>query len=277
MKRYFLFLFILFSISFSFEVYALGSSDISGFTPGQIWYSKEPLVEGETVNIHTSLWNGEENSLSVKVEFYDKNVILGSRDVIVKASELKDVSVPWKITAGDHIISAKIISSLQVISSNNKEEISLTRSSTLDYKQSISATVKNTKGETVSVSDTVKTELGKVGEGINEIIPASISESVSNNIVSIENLRNDTSTKINNAKNESQKELDYIKNTSTTSKIVAPNNSIEDNIQKPLAYIKLFLLSVLAFVFNNKIIFYGIIIFVVFSIIRLIYRKIRNR
>ena len=81
----------------------------SGLIPGQIWYSSEKLVEGQTVNIYTAVWNGGKNPITMKVEFYDKNVILGSREVVVDPFELKNVSIPWKITAGEHAISAKII------------------------------------------------------------------------------------------------------------------------------------------------------------------------
>ena len=80
----------------------------SGFIPGQIWYSSEELIEGQTVNIHTAIWNGEKNSITAKVEFYDKNVILGTRNIIVASETSKDVSISWKVTAGDHLISASI-------------------------------------------------------------------------------------------------------------------------------------------------------------------------
>lgn len=276
MKKYFLFLFIVFSILFTQVSYAENIS-VSGFTPGQIWYSKEPLVEGETVNIHTSIWNGEENSLSVKVEFYDKNVILGSRDIIVKSSELKDVYVPWKITSGDHTISAKIVSSLEVISSDKKEDISLTRSSTSDYKQSVSTTVKNEKGETVDITDSIKTKIDDVTSSVTSLIPEDINNSVSDKFNSIEDLRSDTSIKLDTAKDEAQKELDSIKEVNKENNNTNTKSSIEDVTEKPLAYVKFFLFSILAFIFSNKIVFYGLAVFIVFYIIRLIYRKIRNR
>jgi len=88
MKK-FLLIFIFLSCFYS-PLFATGETS-SGIIPGQIWYSQNNLIEGDTVNIYKAVWNGEVNSLSVKVEFYDKNVILGTRDVILKPSELNEI------------------------------------------------------------------------------------------------------------------------------------------------------------------------------------------
>ena len=101
MRKLFIYLFlILFLVPLTFTY---GAETInSGLIPGQIWYSSEELTEGQTVNIHTAIWNGEKNPVTTKVEFYDKNVILGFREVVISPQELKNISIPWKITAGDH-------------------------------------------------------------------------------------------------------------------------------------------------------------------------------
>jgi len=276
MKKYIIFLLIIISV-FSAPQVKAETSVSSGIIPGQIWYSKEPLVEGDTVNIHTAVWNGEKNSLSTKVEFYDKNVILGSRDIVLNPSELKDVYVSWKITSGDHTISAKIISSLATIS-GKKEKVTLSRVSTTSDKRSIAAVVKNSAGETVSGTDSIKYQIDKAGNEISNILPEGIGTSVSDNFSGLDTFRGSTSAKVDVLKNETQKEIDSFKNEiKTTSKIVDQKSNIEDAVQKPIAYIKLFLLSIISLILSNKIIFYGILILIVFFLLRLVYRKIRNR
>jgi len=278
MKKYFLSTFILFSfLVLPICVFAVTNS---GFIPGQIWYSKETLVEGDTVNVHTAVWNGEKSSLSVKVEFYDKNVILGVRDIVLLSSELKDVYVPWKITAGDHIISAKIISSSATVS-GKKESISLDRNTTLNDKQFVSVITKNDQGVPVStspLSDALKNQLNNTTMEINSIVPEKVATTISDSITSLDNFRDETSLQMATMKDATQNELDKIKieeqkNTQTPSKKV----DIQTATEKPITYIKLFLLTILAFIFTNKIVFYGICIFVVFLILRFIYRRIRNR
>jgi hypothetical protein len=65
MKKYFLFFLIILSVILAFPVYAETLVN-SGFIPGQIWYSKAALVDGDTINIHTAIWNGEKDSISAK-------------------------------------------------------------------------------------------------------------------------------------------------------------------------------------------------------------------
>jgi len=277
MKKYLIFSLIILSNLFALNVYAETTTN-AGFIPGQIWYSKEPLVEGDIVNIHTAVWNGEKDSLSAKVEFYDKNVILGSRDVVLAASELKDISVSWKITSGDHTISAKIISSTSTIS-GKKENVVLSRPVTESDTQSVAAVIKNANGETVSSTDVIKNQIEKAGTEINNILPESVSSSISSSLSNVDSFRTNTTSLVDTAKKDVQKEIDSMNNTvvKSNSKTVAQKSTIEDSVQKPVAYIKLFLFSILSFIFSNKIIFYGILLVILFYVIRFIYRKIKNR
>lgn len=231
----------------------------TGFIPGQIWYSKDTLVLGETVNIHTAVWNGGNTEIAFKVEFYDKNVILGTRDVSVSPMALKDVSVPWKITAGDHVISAKIISS---IVSGKQQKISLDLSSTSNDKRFISISA---KGET-----TTETK-------VNEIIPDKVSSSVSTGFNSVEDVRVDILLKVEEVKAEAKKEIEQIKKEEQQKSPISTNKgqSIEDATHKPITYIKLFMFSLFSFILSNKIVFYGLSILILFYIIRGIYRKVR--
>ena len=277
MKIFLSYLFIILSFFVVIPVYAETTTN-SGFIPGQIWYSKTSLVEGDTVNIHTAIWNGEKDSFSFKVEFYDKNVILGSREIVLDSLELKDVYVPWKITSGDHIISAKIVSSAISVSGKN-ENVLIDRNITLDDRQFISVVVKNYLGEPVSQSDALKNQIEKTGAAINNILPEKVSTSVSDSFSTVDNLRDKTFTQIDVAKKETQKELNAMNNVvkKSPSSSVDKSNNILDAIKKPITYVKLFLLSLLSFIFGYKIIFYGLLLLILFFILRLIYRKIRNR
>lgn len=264
MKKFYLSLFILLSISFSQVIYAEILSG-SGFIPGQIWYSKDNLIEGDTVLIHTAVWNGEDYDINTKVDFYDGNIILGSRDVSIKKDELKEVSVSWKVTSGDHIISAKISYSVNNIS---KEKVSLSRISTTPSKSSVSRVVKNDDGEVVSFTNEIK-------DKIEEILPDNVEEIVSVNFNSLENLRVGNSKKVSGLKDEAKNNLEIVKVDKNNNNFSSDKN-LEDFIKEPLAYVKLFFFSVLSFILSNKIVFYGVLIIFVFSIIRFTYRKIRN-
>jgi len=275
MKKYFVCLVIILSTLFATPIFA-DTTVNSGFIPGQIWYSKDPLIEGDTVNIHTAAWNGETNSVNVKVEFYDKNVILGSRDVIIAPTELQDVSIPWKITAGDHEISAKIISSTVAVSGKT-EKVTLKRTSTASDKQFVAVLVKNKDGDPISEADVLKNQLDQASSTISNVVPEDVSTSLSSGFSTIDNLRNDTLTQVDAAKVATQKEIGQVLGAETKNINADKVSNVQDATKKPIAYIKLFLLSVASFILGNKIIFYGILIVLAFLIIRGIYHKIRNR
>jgi hypothetical protein len=274
------FIFVLFFTFFAPHAFANVATN-TGFIPGQIWYSKEPLVEGDTVDIYTAVWNSDINPLSIKVEFYDKNTILGARDVIVASMQLKDVYISWKIISGEHVISAKIISS-SIIASGKKENITVGNNITLEDKQFVPVTIKTSDGKQTTASDIIQNGIDQVGSKISDILPVSVSESISNSLGTVDEFRDSNFIKVNAAKVATQKELDSLNPNSTNdskSQVSSKTTSkpLEDATQKPIAYIKLFILSVLSFILGNKIAFYGLSAIIVFLILRAIYRKIRNR
>jgi hypothetical protein len=274
MKKYFIFIFIICSILISpLDVFAVTDS---GFIKGQIWYSEEPLVEGKTVNIYTSIWNGKKNSILVKVEFYDKNIILGRREVTIAPSELKDVSISWKVTSGDHVISAKIASSTEVISGKEREVL-LDNTTTSNDRISVSTA---NKSATDPLLDTSKLEdkLKNTGSKINEFLPEKVNNFISNTITKIESFREKISTKIEVNKDEAQAELELIKSKEKPIlERVQDKSKTEDNTRRPIVYVKLFMFSAFSFIFANKIVFYGLSILIILSIIRRTYRKIKSK
>ena len=269
MRKYF----IILLLSFIIFVPSVFSAASNGFILDQIWYSNNSPKEGDTVNIYTAIWNGNTSPLSVKVEFYDKNVILGTRDVTVPSQKLVDVSVSWKVTGGDHSISAKIVSSTLNTNNNKKEVVILEENTTSTNKKFIPIVVKEEAGKSSTNNDVVKDELGKVTEKIDNVLPESVSTKVSSGVNSIEVFRDKTLDKIVKSKNETEKIISeyksFVEGTS--------DQNLQSVTEKPIAQVKLFFLKVLNIIFNNKIIFYGLLIFIIFYIIRGIYRKIRNR
>jgi hypothetical protein len=266
MKKYLLF--ILFSILLNFSVYSEVFA-ISGFVPKQIWYSAETLVEGDTVEVHTAVWNGESKTFLVKVEFYDNKTILGDREVTIVPSELKDVYVLWKVTAGEHTILAKIISS-EVVVSGVKESVTLRYTQTASDKQSISE--REIEKESVTTEENVTI--------LKNILPENVDETISKSYSTIDNFRNETAVKLEKNKEEAKKEVAQIEeenDKADSSEVSSEKNRTEDVIKKPLAYVKLFLNSVLAFIFGNKFVFYGLLIFIVFYFFKLIFKAIRNK
>lgn len=284
MKKYLIFFILIYL--FATQSVQAEVINTSGFIPWQIWYSKEPLVEGDTVKIFTAVWNNGISPLSAKIEFYDKNVLLGVRDIVIPASKLNEVSVLWKVTSGDHLISAKIISPSITIG-GKKEIVSLDRNIATGDKRFVPILIRTIDGTPVLSSDIINNQIDRANNLLENILPSSISTPISDNLSRIETFRSDTLKSIIDGKIEAQKKIDLLSKASSgldengkkiAGKVLGESTQAKvDATEKPIAYIKLFFLSALSFIFGSKTVFYLVGILLVFVIVRFVYRKIRNR
>jgi len=278
MKKYLIF-FVFIYLSFTSTLYA-SEFATTGFIPGQIWYSTDPLILGSTVKIYTAVWNNTSTPLSTNVEFYDGKTLLGTRYIVVPSMQLKEASITWKVTAGDHTISAKIISPI-ITTNGKKKNIILNRISTGIDKKYISVALNKTDGNSASDSNIIKNQMDKATSSLNNIVPESISTPVSNKVGIIDRFRYDTFKNITVIKIETEKkikEFDNKKNITNSNTITTQTKvGIDDATDKPITYLKLFFFTVLSFIFGSKLVFYLLILITLFFIVRGIYRKIQNK
>ena len=251
----------------------------TGFIPGQIWYSVDPLVEGNTVKVYTAVWNGDTNPLEATVEFYDKNVILGSRPVSVPRETTQNVSINWKVTAGDHVISAKILSS-KILESGKSSSVVLARNATDEDRLFVPKVLEQLDGTPVTTNVALKSKLDETKSNISNILPDSISKPVSNTMGGVDSFRDETYTKIVSLKDDTKKVLDNLNNPKPQVKgAEAKAKSFETKslggADKPVAYVKLFILTVVGFLFGSPFVFYLALAVLLFLLIRSIYRKLR--
>src|SRR3989338_3875706 len=75
------------------------TTSATGFVSGNIWYSKTDFVEYESIKIYTGFWNGEGSQITVNIDFYDKEVLLGSRGLVVPAFTSQKGSINLKSKA----------------------------------------------------------------------------------------------------------------------------------------------------------------------------------
>ncbi|MBP6931603.1 MAG: hypothetical protein KBD48_01100 [Candidatus Pacebacteria bacterium] len=274
--KYKIFILIIFTF-FCGNVYAADVAN-TGFIPGQIWYSENPLIEGQTVKIYTAVWNGDNYPLQANVEFYDKNVILGTRSISVPKDSIQNVSISWKVTAGDHVISAKILAS-KIIESGKSSPVVLERNKTEEDRKFVSKLIEQIDGTPVSSTDAIKNKLDETKANLSDILPSSIGGPISDSLSSVDTFRDETYTKITVSKDETKKEIESINNKNTVKgTAVSDSKKVEKKslggADKPIAYIKLFFLGIFSFIFGTPFVFYLVIAFVLFLIIRSIYRKL---
>ncbi len=287
----------------------------TGFVSGNIWYSKVKLTEGDDVKIYTGFWNGENNPITIKIDFFDKETILGKREVTIPALTLKEVSIPWKVTSGDHQIRATISKATTLVNGAN-EEIVLSK----DEVETPSIFIP--KKITASVG---AEKLEVIGEKVVNALPDSVAKPITESVKDVDLFREKTANTLEEKVAETKEEIkemeiiakgeqvglkegeintDEIKGEAqegekiteekkTDSKVTKPatnktvakktttnNTKQKDSLsgtERPIAYVQLFLLSAALFIFSHPVLFYGIIIVIAFFSIRFLYRKIRGK
>ncbi len=264
MKKLFIYSIIILSI-FSSN-FAFGAvNETTGLITESVWLSNESPKEGDNIKIYTAVWNGENSKIFTKVEFYDKSVVLGNREIEVSPEEIKEVSLPFKVTNGDHNIYAKIVSAQILNSKGVKEKIVLSNSKTNENKITISKTVVDTKdGETKTSEELIKDEFDKAGDSFTNSIPESVKTPVSNAFKGVEDFRMEKLDEVSQSKIKAKEKVESLKD----------SGEITSGTDKPIAELRHIFLSGLEFILNNKVIFYGIIILLTFYILRFIFKKI---
>jgi len=273
MRKYLIIFIAIFLISPNFSN-AATSVATTGLIPGSIWYSSEPLKEKDIVKIYTAVWNGGSKDLNVKVEFYDKSTVLGVREVVAPKNSLKEVSIPWVVTSGDHAISAKIISASSGVA---KDKISVSISETDKDDVFVPVAVKEVDGVPVSSKDVIASQVEKVTSDITNLLPASVPEKVTENLNVIEDFRAETSVKVEKEKELAKEKLKSANDRYDKNITEGRTSTVSDNTEGPIASVKVFLFTILSFIVSSKIVFYGLIALIIFWILRSIYNKIRNR
>jgi hypothetical protein len=242
----------------------------AGFIPSNIWYSKDPFEEGDKIKIYTLIFNPDSREFSGTVIFYDKNTLLGKKNFVVAAKGVKDISIDWTVNVGDHSIFATIENAKFLISDGKYEIVSISGNKTQESSRTVSKKIIPKISDAIN-SDFATNQIQNVQNLITENTPDFISKPMVLGAETVEEFRSSVGENTNNKKVELKKELEVL-----NSKKATPSDTKIDNnkILKPWKYVQYFFMTLLSFIFNNKIIFYPISAILVFLLLRFIWRKI---
>lgn len=287
MKYFILIIFVLFANPvFS----ATPAIENAGFVQSNIWYSKDPFYAGDKVRIYTVIFNGSAYDLSGTVEFLDNGVFVGKADfALASGGRVRDLWVDWKATEGKHTINARFANVVSdgpngkhaaVLGSNEAGKSE--RVVELDpIAKAAAAKIEEAKAEEARARTTAKVE--NVVQLVGESIPAPVKEGVFLGIGTIEEFRVGEAYSLKLAKEKKQKEIEVIKadeektlaNKNKT--VVSQTDAMLNTAEKPFAYVLLALFTVGQYIFEWKILFYGVGIYLIYRLIKWIVGKIRNR
>lgn len=269
-------LLLLFSLLPIFKIYAQSSN--AGFIPGNIWYSKDPFEEGDQIKIYTLVFNPDDRELSGTVVFFDNNVFFAKKDFTASPKDVKDVSISWTATAGDHVIFAKIENAKFLVSGGQYEEVYLAENETTKSSRTVNKKVIVNTTDTNNTSSTGSSIPGLSSiQNVGNIVANSTPDYVAKPMVlgasTVENFRQNISNALGKNKADTQKEINTLNSAKTTLKNgVKPNTS--SSIQKPFDYVKLFFLYIFEAIFKYKLVFYGLLLIILVVILRYIWNLI---
>ena len=279
MRKALIILSVLFCLLPIFGLKAQTATTNAGFvSSNNIWYSIDPFEEGQNVGIYTLVFNPDSRELSGTVVFFDNNNVLGTKDFKVSANGVEEIHINWTATAGSHTIFGRIENAKFLTSNRTYQDAYLSQNETSKSSRIVEKKIiqntntadANSNSALSSNTDSISTGLiQKIENVVKEKTPDFISKPIDATSNAIEGVRNNISASSESKKKELTKE---IKDSATikTSDKTAENNKI----LKPLAYMELFFYTALSFIFSNKIVFYGILLVLLFFILRFIWHRI---
>ncbi|MES2416116.1 MAG: hypothetical protein V4504_00215 [Patescibacteria group bacterium] len=253
------------------------SSTNAGFVPSNIWYSKDPFEEKDSIKIYTLVFNSDsKRALSGSVLFFDNDVLLGKKAFTAAPSSVAQVFVNWQVTVGSHDIYAKIENSKFTVSAGKYEDVYLNENESEHSKRTV-----NKKIILPSSSDVVKENtfsnsgdaISNIANTIKEKTPDIIAKPILATVGATEDFRTTTENTLVKKENEIQKDLKSLSSIQISKPTASTPSPKKSFIQKPFKYVELFFVKLFSFIFKYKILFYGLSFLLIIWILRFLWQR----
>ncbi|MFM7088999.1 MAG: hypothetical protein ACKOW9_05750 [Candidatus Paceibacterota bacterium] len=287
--KFFFILLVVFSLSGSYRAYAQITN--TGFVETNIWYSKESLVEGEKVKVYTLVFNPSNKNFKGTVSFFNKATLLGKKDVTVGASTAEAISIDWVVSAGGHEMFAKITNPRFETKPGIYEEALLVNDETEKSIRTVSKKLPDVKEVKNKIDEALESGLSPieaVKDSVTSAIPESVKKPVYNTFGQVDYLRTNAFESISKERSKVQDKIQKFEQQSKTTpegeerdiealivKEQESKNQIVGSAKAPLQYVWLFILTLLGFIFQYKIIFYFLLVLAFIGVVRLIIKLLR--
>ena len=164
----------------------------------------------------------------------------------------------------------KIENAKFLVSKGKYEEVYLAENETEKNSRTVSKKIISKENPEVNSETNTGTTVSDIKKIIEEKTPNFIAEPIVSTVSTLEEFRINTNIASDNKKEEIKSEIKILDAKKTTSK----ENTKTNPLLKPLKYVEVFLLTIFSLILNNKILFYGFLIVIVFFILRFIWKKI---
>ena len=262
----------------------------TGFLGGPMWINPEVPQDGELVSLSALFHNAEPNPLSGNVLFYDGKVLLGTKNISIDSGGVGIATVFFRISAGDHAFSATTGNLVEAIGNGKTEPFVLSPQTVQLPNISISSKAGNSlnasvvSGTTNLVTNNIFPANGvaNIANKVNELqgnvissIPGSVVSPVTNTVTALDSWRTNNANSFANQTKAASISIDKTKELASAEQKKFGKASFSTNfVDKPFAYVKLFVFELLSFIWSHAIVFYGLLVLITYAILRFIYKKI---
>lgn len=270
-----------------------------GFPARGVWFSKSSFLEGEEVLIHVIVFNDASGTFSGTTEFHDSATLLGKVPfTITNTQKVKVVSLKWKATAGDHRISANITDPKLTLSNGTVIHLTLPDSKTSEspifVEQDLNHNLiaDSAEPKPTTTPPTAESEVfGRGADMVKNAVPESVKSVTGNIFTHVDNFREQEHGYVEVARVDNIAQIDAL-NQKEIAMIAAkgsaksngqqnvatstPEFGGSDHIERPLRYVYWAFLVLSEAILGHPWLFYIILFFVCYSILRALWRKIRS-
>jgi hypothetical protein len=257
----------------------------TGFVDSPIWIIPSKPDDTDMVKLSAVFRNEEADSISGTIFFYDNETLLAQKAVTILPGDVRLVSTNFKITAGSHQFSATMSNAATLAGSGKLGVVVVAKATVSLPSQFVPKAVPitaQTGGDTVGGSEgLILDEIEKAQTSVLAVIPEPTKKAVAETATTIDSWRADNAQSFAKNRDKAQKAVDHkVPDTSKPSGTVlggAKPAPIMKSDAGPMEYVKLVVFSALAFLFMYPAVFYFIAAFLIFIIIRFIFRRIARR
>lgn len=259
---------------------------------GRLWFSQDPIITGETVTVYALVYNSSDQILNGMIQLHDGSLIINKKPFTIDAhGGSRVLSFPVLITAGSHSFYA-ILTDVALQSDDGSTigifpTLSVVTTSTEKRTAVNTAVVVPTKAASSSVPALVSaaqvletTSAQVVGDTMNQIsdsAPVSVAAHALPFIGGVEAFRSDQAESSLERMHALENILPVkLSTTSSSGQNIKPNTwtyltsgvSNGEMFKTPFRYIELFLLLVWNFLTAHVIVFYALVIFLLYKLVR---------
>lgn len=263
----------------------------AGFVQSNIWYSKDPFYAGDKIRIYTVIFNGSAYDLSGLVEFLDNGSPIGAvRFSISSGGRIQDLWTNWTATAGKHTITARFV---DVVADGPEGKHAVFLANTEAGKNERVVDLDPATKEAQAKAEALRAEekraeitrtVESVVEQASDVIPQPVKEGVAQGTTALEEFRLGEAYQFKVAKEEKLKEIAALSVNKEAALPKEGSGRSEDSVEvvaaraeKPLAYVMVAILATLQYFFEWSVLFYGVLFYVTYRLLRWGIEKIRNR